>query len=147
MSPSRPRQERPAPRERDVPIGWHYRNAWNVLLFLAVMLIWAGVWCTLVFSLSWLHLRFYPSQYLPTSRGAGRMLAVVAAFVASLLPAMIAANGLVWLIPRARTALEKKAEPISGGSFSTAQRDLFRLARLLVPTALLVAAIGSMLSW
>jgi hypothetical protein len=75
------------------------------------------------------------------------MLAVVGAFVASLLPAMITANGLVWLIPRARTAMEREAKLVPGGSFSTAQRDLFRLARLLVPTALLVAALGAMLSW
>jgi len=147
MTTSRPRQLKTPPRERDVPIGRHYRNSWNILLFLAVMLFWAGLWCTLVFTLSWLHLHFYPSQYLPTSRGDGRILAVVAAFVASLLPAMIAANGLVWLIPRARTALEKEAESISGGSFSTAQRGLFNLARLLVPTALLVGALASMLSW
>jgi len=147
MTLLRPRQEENPPRKRDVPIGWHYRNSWNILLFLAVMLFWAVLWCALVFALSWLHLRFYPAQYLPTSRGGGRMLAVVAAFVASLLPAMITANGLVWLIPRARRALEQEAEPVPGGSFATAQQDLFRLARLLVPAALLVAAIGARLSW
>ena len=122
-------------------------NPWNLLLFLAVILFWAALWCTLVLALSWLHLHFYPSQYLLTSRGAGRTLAVFAAFVASLLPATIAANGLVWLIPRARAVMEREAEPIPGGSFSTAQRDLFRLARLLVPIALLAAAVGAMLSW
>ena len=70
------------------------------------------------------------------------MLTVLAAFAASLLPAMIAANGLVWLISRARAVMEREAESMPGGSFSTAQRDLFRLTRLLVPTALLVAAMG-----
>jgi hypothetical protein len=75
------------------------------------------------------------------------MLAVLAAFVASLLPATIFANGLVWLIPRARAVMEREAEPMPGGSFSTAQRDLFRLARWLVPIALLVTAVGAILSW
>ena len=90
---------------------------------------------------------FYPTQHLLTSRGVGRMLAVAAAFVASLLPAMIAANGLVWLIPGARRVLEQEAEPFPEGSFARAQRDLFQLARVLVPSALLLAAIAAMLLW
>ncbi len=145
MTTSRVRPGKNPSRERDVSAG--QRSPWNLLLFSAVILFWVGLWCTLVLALSWLHLRLYPTQHLLTSRGVGRMLAVVAAFAASLLPAMIAANGLIWLIPSARRVLEREAEPFPEGSFARAQRYLFHLARVLVPSALLLAAMGAMLSW
>jgi len=59
---------------------------------------------------------------------------------------MIIGNYVVWLIPPARRMLDEEAKPIPW-SFKNSQKQLLKLAYIIVPVSLALSIIWAVMSW
>jgi hypothetical protein len=66
--------------------------------------------------------------------------------LAAATPAFLMANCTVWLIPRARRALDCEAQDHAGASVRAANLGLLRGALVTIPLGLTIAAIGVWIS-
>jgi hypothetical protein len=60
---------------------------------------------------------------------------------------MLVGNVLVWFLPPARRALDREAVAFPGTNFRESQRDLWRVAAVVVPISLAVGTLGAVLPW
>jgi hypothetical protein len=123
------------------------KSPWNLLLIPGFVLPAALLLWTFVGSLAWLHEKMYSGQTLPRAKGLGPILAAVASLLASIPLSFLVGNTLVWLVPPARRALDSEARSVPRVGFWRAQRDLWRVARYLVPAALGLGLLGALLPW
>jgi hypothetical protein len=110
-----------------------------------------GYWYAFSRLFLWLHILFYPAdaQRLAVLEDgpftvAQALIFLVPAF-SSVPLGFMTSNVLMWLVPPARRASEKKAEGVKWASFREAQRALLRIAFVLVPIALICGLIGALL--
>jgi hypothetical protein len=99
----------------------------------------------------WLHFLLYPSDLSRLKNLLGGSMTVAQALM-FLLPifssiplGLMTSNILMWLLPPARRASEKKAEGIKWASFRESQRALFNTALVLVPIGLVGGIIGALI--
>jgi hypothetical protein len=136
--------------EADGP-AWRRTSPWNLLLipvgFTAWLLIWYGL-----FRLVWaFHAALFPAHELSDFWRAGissRAFAPSFVMVFALLPGalgagLLAANGLVWLIPSARRALDAEAQAQNGARFPEAMRALGRFTAWALAVGLRIALLAA----
>jgi hypothetical protein len=58
---------------------------------------------------------------------------------------LMTSNGLMWLVPPARRASEKKAQGVKWASFRESQHALLNVALLLVPVGLALGIVGAVI--
>lgn len=91
------------------------------------------------------------SPYWMRGIGSGPMtlasaLLIFPLFIATVPVAMVVGNFLIYLIPAARRAMDAEDRAFPGTEYTTAQRELKRLAAMLLPVAILLSLIGSWLT-
>jgi hypothetical protein len=124
------------------------KSSWNLLLIPFVVLSLALLWFGSSQLLGVLHAKIYPGQSFQNSQhGLGVILAAISPFFGVVPLAMVLSNALIWVIPPARRALDKEAQPHPGTSFHQAQRNLLKLALVLVPISALFSITGALLPW
>lgn len=124
------------------------KSAWNLLLLPAIIIPLCAIWVGSYKTLDILHSTIHPGQnFHTTGKGIGTILAAVAPFFGAVPVAMITGNFLVWLIPPARKVLDEEAKPFPSTSFINSQRQLIKMAFILVPVSLAIAIIGAVMPW
>jgi hypothetical protein len=124
------------------------RSPWNLLLIPAFVASLGLLWWLFVALLLVAHRNLYLGQDLAnTPRGVGPILTTVSPLLAAIPLAMLFGNAVVWLVPPARRAMERQATLVPGTSFQTTQSCLLRGSTLLVPIALALGILGTLMSW
>ena len=82
---------------------------------------------------------------LPDTRGA--ILIAVGLLFAWLGPAMIVADFLVVLVPRARRAFDAEAASFPETGFKASIHGLLRFSAFVTPVGVLVAVLGAIIPW
>jgi hypothetical protein len=123
------------------------RSPWDLLLIPAFVASLGLLWWFFVALLLVAHGNLYLGQDLAsTPRGVGPILTTVSPLFAAIPLGMLFANALVWLIPPARRALEREALA-PRASFQTTQGCLLRGTTLMVPIALALGILGTLMTW
>lgn len=131
------------------------KSPWNFLLLL-IFPLWLVVWWAVVEAVWLVHIRFSHGNgaVLAASwmRGIGNgpmslgsFLMIFAPMIPAMIAAMVIGNYLIYLIPAARHAMDAEDRNYPGTEYTTAQRQLGRLAVITLPVALVVSFVGSML--
>jgi hypothetical protein len=123
------------------------KSHWNLLLIPAVIIPLVALWWAGMMSAEMLHHKLYPGQYLFRSRGLGTLLAVMSPFFGALPLGMIIGNFLVWMIPPVRRILDEEARLFPSTGYRNSQKQLFKIALVIVPVSLLFSVIGALLKW
>lgn len=123
------------------------KSAWNLLLIPAIVIPWCILWWLGFRAGNLLHLRIFPGQDIWQSQGLGTILVAVSPFFGALPLAMIAGNFLIWLLPPARRVLDHETQSVPSASYRNAQKQLFKIALVLVPVSLLLSVTGVLLPW
>jgi hypothetical protein len=124
------------------------KSAWNLLLLPTIIIPLCAIWIGSYKALDLLHATIHPGQnFQTTGQGIGAILAAVAPFFGALPLAMIIGNFVVWLIPPARRMLDEEAKPIPSTSFINSQKQLLKLAYIIVPVSLVLSIIGAVMPW
>ena len=123
------------------------KSPWNLLLIPAVVIPFGGLWWSGVMAAELLHLRLYPGQHLLKSQGLGPVLAAISPFFGALPLAMIIGNLLVRLIPPVRRVLDEETRLFPFTKYRNGQKQLFKIALVLVPLSFLFLVIGALLEW
>jgi hypothetical protein len=124
------------------------RSPWNLILIPAFVASLGLLWWFFVALLLVAHRNLYSGQDLYSKpRGIGPILTAVSPLFAAIPLAMLFGNALVWLIPPARRALEREATLVPRASFQTTQGCLLRGSTLMVPIALALGILGTLMSW
>ncbi len=123
------------------------KSAWNLALIPSVLVPLGALWRLDVIAAEALHAALYPGQYLRLCQGLGTILVVMSPFFGALPVAMLVGNFLVRLIPPARRVLDEEAKPLSSTSYWSAQKQMLKIALVLVPVSLLFSIIGALLQW
>ena len=123
------------------------RSPWNLLLIPAVLGTWLLTWLSSAWALGKLLRLARPGLefvFLPDSGGG---ILMVLGLLAAWLPlAMIVGNLLVAAVPPARRALDLEASTVPGTDFSSANKDLLKVAIFLTPAGLVVALLGALVA-
>ena len=131
------------------------KSKWNFLLLL-IFPLWLAIWWASV-ELTWvayvlLFLRSASavSPYWMRSMGPGQMslasfLLMFPLFFATMPLAMVIGNFLIYRIPAARRAMDAEDRAFPGTEYTTGQRELKRLAIMLLPIAIVITLIGAWL--
>jgi hypothetical protein len=124
------------------------KSKWNLLLIPGVIIPLVAIWYLSFQLLEFVHGIIYIGQnFTDTSRGIGPIIAAVAPLFGTIPVSFLLGNTLVWLISPARRVLETEASNVPGTSFVESQKDLLRLAYVLVPISYGLAFIGAFLPW
>lgn len=124
------------------------KSAWNLLLLPAIIIPLCAIWVGSYKILNTLHSTVHPGQnFQITGKGIGAVLAAVTPFFGALPVAMIIGNFLVWLIPPVRKVLDEEAKPFPSTSFINSQKQLLKLAYVLVPVSIALAIVGALMPW
>jgi hypothetical protein len=129
------------------------RSPWHLILIPLFFGIAAAITYVL-FQIMWrIHVAIYPEHVdrltefwgkgISFSAFVSSFLLVVPLFLAALPISMMIANAVIWLIPPARRALNKKAEGVKWASFAEAMRGLWIVSGVVVPSCLLLSFIGA----
>jgi hypothetical protein len=125
------------------------KTGWD-LVFLPIGFAAIGVyWYAFAKFFLWIHILLYPADIarLKILTSGPMTLAQALIFLAPALPSIplgfMTSNILMWLVPPARRASEKKAQGVKWASFRQAQRSLFSAALLLVPAGLALGTLGA----
>ena len=125
------------------------KSAWNLLLPLFGLPFWFG-FTFLFVTLAWLaHIAFHPGhteterQFLSHVKGIGPLLMVLPFVIASLFPAFIVTNFLVYLIPPARRAMDKEDRDFPGTDYKSSQRALIKVGAVALGIAMFLALVGA----
>jgi hypothetical protein len=128
------------------------KSAWNLLLPLFGFPLWL-TFAFFFFRLGWIaHASIHPAAHASSSeffRGSIRLataLIIFPSLVASVFPAFLLTNFLVYQIPQARHAMEAEDRnaPIDG--YGPSQRAIFKIGIVAVGVALILVVIGAALS-
>lgn len=124
------------------------RSPWNLLLIPAVVASLGLLWWFFVALLQVAHGNLYLGQDLAsTPRGVGPILTTLSPLFAAIPLGLVFGNALVWLVPPAQRALESEAMLVPGAGFQSTQRVLLRASTLMVPIALALGILGTLMSW
>jgi hypothetical protein len=130
------------------------KSKWNLLLPVVIFPLWLGIWWVAVELGCGAHILFSGKSAPPVGEwmrvlGSGmsfpHVLIVFSPFVPALAAGMVIGNYLIYLIPAARRAMDAEDRAFPGTEYSTAQRELTRLAAYTAPIALLLLLLGAWL--
>ena len=94
------------------------------------------------------HGIFYIGQnFAVTSRGIGAIMAGGAPFFGAIPVSLLLGNTLVWFVAPGRRVLDSEASNAPGTSFVESQKQLLKLAYVVVPISYGLAFIGVLLPW
>lgn len=122
------------------------KSAWNLLLFPIFVSSFATSWYASTRLLGEVYRAYHPTAefaLLPDTPVS--IVLALAPFFGWYAPSMIVANAIVWLVPRARRALDTEAQGRPETQFAKAMHDLWVVARVLTPVALGVALVAAIL--
>lgn len=118
-------------------------SPWNLLLA-PLTVVWFVVFAyTFLYGLGRLHAIVSPDvppELFSTSLSG--ILVGVGVAIAALTPAFLMANCTVWLLPRARHAMDAESRKHPGTGFRESSIGLLKSAGILVPLGLVVACIA-----
>jgi hypothetical protein len=123
------------------------KSPWNLLLLAAFLGAFLVLLVASISMVELLHAGLYPSQSLRYAQGVGVIVATCAPIIGALPLSMLVGNTVVWLIPDARHALDLEAGSSKQLQFSSAQRQLITMTKVLVPVAALACLIGIVVPW
>jgi len=127
------------------------KTVWDLIFMPVWLAAWAGYWYAFAKFFVWFHLAIHPadaSRIGALTSGpmtASQALMFLVPGFAAIPLAMMTSNILMWLVPWARRASEKKAKGVKWASFREAQLALFRAALVLVPVGLISGIIGALI--
>ena len=127
------------------------KTIWDLIFMPIGFAAIGGYWYTFSKFFVWLHVLFYPADLPRISALVGGPMTIAQALI-FLVPAfssvplgLITSNALMWLVPPARRASEKKAKGVKWASFRQAQLALLKMALVLVPIGLVCGLIGALI--
>jgi hypothetical protein len=109
------------------------------------------IWFMFFKSFLWLHVLVYPTDLarLKTLMGGsmtlGQALIGLVPLFSAIPLGLMAGNVLMWLVPPARRASEKKAKGVKWASFRDSQMALAKIALVLVPVGIVCGVIGALI--
>ncbi len=123
------------------------KSPWNLLLIPGVTIPSLALWWIQLVLLAALHETLYPGQVLRGAQGVGAVVAGVAPLFSAPPISMMLSNAAIALLGPARRALEREAQFVDGAGYVDSQRQLWRIAKWVSPTALLLGIVGAVVSW
>ncbi|MDB5432227.1 MAG: hypothetical protein JWP35_3343 [Caulobacter sp.] len=113
-------------------------------------IVWGGLWITFAMTLFRGLLQIHrairgPAMIHPDDVAAAMM--AMGAFVATLIPAMLAANLVSWLVPPMRRANQGAAIGLATQSYLRASLGLVRMGLVVIPVALAQGLLGAFEPW
>lgn len=124
------------------------KSPWNLLLVLFSVLAIGGTWIGLVFLFEAYRRSLIPSDaFLSSGTRVGNILMFVAPAFASIVSGLLVANFLAWLIPSARTALDREASASGRPAFRATQLQLARFGIPVVVVTLPFVFLGANNVW
>ena len=128
------------------------KSAWNFLLPLFGFPLWLA-FAFLFFRLGWIaHASIHPTahvsfgDFFSGSIRPATALIIFPSLVASVFPAFLLTNFLVYQIPQARRAMEAEDHDTPIDGYGPSQRGIFKIGIVAVSLALALAFIGAALS-
>ncbi|MDR2013109.1 MAG: hypothetical protein LBQ20_08745 [Rhodanobacter sp.] len=106
------------------------KSVWNLLLPLFGLPLWVFFTFLLVKLGTYMHQMFHPAQAQLFTNGPLHLNAALVLFpsiIATLCPAFLLANQIVYLLPPARRTLNAEAQTTPGTSYMESQRALFKV--------------------
>lgn len=128
------------------------RSAWNWLLPALFLPLWLGFLGLCVEAASQLHVLMHPgaaghmAAFWRGGLDGPRLLILIPLLIATLAPALMLANFLIYRIPPARRALQQEGRGHAGADYDSSQRTLFRFGVIIAALAAIPVAIGAWLS-
>jgi hypothetical protein len=127
------------------------RTGWDLVFLPIGFAAMGGYWYALTRLFLWLHLLIYPvdAEHLTKLTSGPMTAAQVLIFLVPMFSSVplgfITSNVLMWLLPPARRASERKAKGVKWASFREAQLGLFKIALVLVSIGLISGIIGALI--
>ena len=127
------------------------KTAWNLLLPLFAIPLWAAFVWLLVAGAWTAHLALHPglvgaARQFPNEVTSVTALMLFPSFFAAMCPAFVAANFLVYLIPPARRAMNKEDQGFRGVDFVSSQSALIKIGTFILAAAVVLGLIGAVLT-
>ena len=125
------------------------KTVWDLIFLPIGFAAVGGYWYGFTRIFLWLHLLFYPADAARLAVISGGPMSVAQAliFLTPMFPSIplgfMTSNVLMWLVPPARRASERKAEGVKWASFRESQLALLRIALVFVPIGLVCGVIGA----
>ena len=124
------------------------KSAWNLLLVPFCVIAIGGAWTAIAFLFEAYRHQLFPSgAFLSSGTRIGNILMFVTPAFPSLAIGLIIGNFLVWLIPAARAAQERRMPPGGHSSFRSTQLALTRFGAVLAVAALPFGLLGANNLW
>jgi hypothetical protein len=130
------------------------KSKWNLLLPAVILPFWLFFWWMAVELGCAAHFLFSGKPVPPAGEwikvlGSGMSIAhfliLFSPFVPTVVAAAVIGNYVVYLIPAARRAMDAEDRAFPGTEYSTAQRELTRLAAYTAPVAFALLMLGAWL--
>ena len=127
------------------------RTVWDLIFLPIGFAAMAGYWYAFFRLSLWFHMLVYPADFerLKALLGGPMSPAQALMFLVPLISAvplgLTTCNVLMWLVPPARRASERKAQGVKWASFRESQLALFKMALVLVPIGLASGIVGALM--
>jgi hypothetical protein len=122
------------------------RSAWNLLLPVLAIPFWLGLAYALIKIARITYAELHPGNAeLRHPSSVHIFLIAIPIFVASISPAFIGANFLVYRLPAARRALEQEDRQFPEVDYPSSQRALIRVGAVIAGIAVVLIALGILL--
>jgi hypothetical protein len=128
------------------------KSRWNLLLPIVIFPLWLAFWWVAVELGCAVHLLFagksIPAvgdlmKVLGSGMSLGHGLILFSPTIPTMVVAMVLGNYLVYLVPPARQAMNAEDTAFPGTEYSTAQRELKRLAFYSAPIGIVFSLLGA----
>jgi hypothetical protein len=127
------------------------KTIWDLVFMPVGFAAIGGYWFAFSKLFLWVHLLLYPADGSRLQILTGGPLTVARALIflapgfASIPLGFMTSNVLMWLVPPARRASERKAQGVKWAGFREAQRGLFNIALLFVAIIFVLGIIGAVM--
>lgn len=123
------------------------KSAWNLLLPLFALPLWGTTTALLVWLALVVHTAIHPRTepfFGPGALHLGEALILIPSLLAAICPAMLLTNGLVYLIPAARRAMDAEDRDFPETRYQLSQRALFKLGSWILVICLPLIVMGAL---
>jgi hypothetical protein len=126
------------------------KTVWDLIFLPIGFAAIGGYWYAFARLFLWVHLLVHPAERLQFLANGPMTVAQALMFLVPVLSSiplgLMTSNVLMWLVPPARRASEKKAEGVKWASFRESQLALFKMALMLVPIGLVGGIVGALIA-
>jgi hypothetical protein len=125
------------------------KTIWDLVFLPVGFAAIGGYWFAFSKLFLWIHTLLYPADVSRMEALTGSSLTFAQALIflvpglASIPLGLMTGNVLMWLVPPARRASERKAQGVKWAGFREAQRGLFNIGLLFVSVMLVLGIIGA----